>query len=349
MKKLISFALALVFILSLSTVALADEIWPKPNQDAKFYKEYIVWNNGTTAPAATFTFEFEADSVVSYEENKTLTVADMPHIDDATVEYKDGMTFGNPDTQKEVPVVLTGKQWPGIGEYYYTVFEVDGKIAGIDYSKKVGTMKVTVAYNEENGTYYTAFITMSLKDENPADGQTDSKFAQFVNVYYAGELQVSKTVTGNMGDKTKYFKVIVTLNGETGKTYADSFEVTGGTKIEDGETDCAESTITVDTPKEFWLKHGETISIKNLPYGMTYTVEEADYTTEAGGKYNDPVYTLSDSAKTIDSELDKVGIENKKESTVDTGIVLDSMPYVLLLAVAIFGMAMMSKKRRYEN
>ena len=41
-------------------------------------------------------------------------------------------------------------------------------------------------------------------------------------------------------------------------------------------------------------------------------------------------------------------ITNNKGVTVDTGITLDSAPYILLLAVAVIGVAAMLRKRRHE-
>ena len=85
---------------------------------------------------------------------------------------------------------------------------------------------------------------------------------------------------------------------------------------------------------------------------MTYTVEEADYTQgELNGEnaYDAPEYNFSDTTKAIAAEdADTVEIVNNKETDVDTGIVMDSMPYIVILAVAVFGMVAMVAKKRYE-
>lgn len=49
---------------------------------------------------------------------------------------------------------------------------------------------------------------------------------------------------------------------------------------------------------------------------------------------------------TIGAASDAVTITNTKGTTVDTGIALDSLPYVLLIAVAVVGVVAFTAKRR---
>ena len=135
-----------------------------------------------------------------------------------------------------------------------------------------------------------------------------------------------------MGDKEAYFNVKVTLNGEAGKTYLSSYNVTGGSE------DSNPTTIKIGEAADFKLKNGDTITISNLPYGVTYTVEEDDYTSAANGGYDAANYSFSDANKTIDTAADTVEITNNKGITVDTGINMDSMPYILMLAVVCMGL-----------
>ena len=330
MKKLLSVILALVMILSLSTVAFAA------NQDASFTKTYKLTNAGTRNPAETFTFQFTADHVT--DSNSNLGTDKMPAIPNATVEYGEG-TATTDGLKKTVDVALADVVWPGVGIYYYKVNEVAGTTAGVTYDGETAYLKVTVAYDEGTNTYYTAFVTLNLADDN-GDGQTDSKTGGFTNEYSAGSLAISKQVTGNMGDQSAYFAVKVTLTGEQGKTYLDSYPVSGGSNASNS------TSIAIGVETTFYLKHGETITISNLPYGVTYSVEEEDYTDAAKGGYDEASYNFYDSNKKIDTDSDTVTITNNKGATVDTGIVLDSMPYVLLLAVAAMGLAVLLTKKR---
>ena len=333
MKKIISFALALILALSMSTVAFAAN-----NQDASFNKTYKITNEGTSNPEETFTFTFTADRVT--DSNNNLGVSDMPAIANSTISYDAG-TATVAGLQQTVNVALSDVKWPGVGVYYYQVKETSGNTAGVTYDSATAYLKVTVAYDEGTNTYYTAFVTLNLADEN-GDGITDNKTGGFTNVYSAGSLSINKIVTGNMGDQSAYFAVKVTLTGEADKTYLDSYSVTGGSSEKNP------STIAIGTETTFYLKHDDTITISNLPYGVTYTVVEDDYTSQEKGAYQAARYEFSDTAQKIDSASDTVQITNEKSTTVDTGINMDSMPYILLLAVAFVGLfVFVSKKREF--
>lgn len=332
MKKILSMMLSLVLVLSMGTVGFAAD-----NQDASFSKTYKIANEGTSNPEETFKFKFTADHVT--DSNKNLEKKDMPEIPGSTVTY-DANSATIDGVEKTVAVALENVEWPGVGVYYYKVNEVAGNTAGVTYDEHEAWLKVTVAYDDGTATYYTAFVTLNFKDEDK-DGITDgTKTDGFTNEYSAGSLAIKKNVTGNMGDQEAYFAVKVTLNGETSKTYLESYSVSGGSY--DGNP----TTIAIDTETTFYLKHDETITIENLPYGVTYTVVEEDYTSEANGGYDEAKYEFEDNDKKIDSASDTVTITNNKDITVDTGISLDSMPYILILAVACIGLFMFFAKKR---
>ena len=331
MKKLLSLALALIMVLTLSVAVLAAE-----NQDATFSLTYKLVNDGTSNPAETFTFTFTNGQVTEASAG-----AAAPAIPNATVTFDAG-TATVAGLKKQVSVALSEVEWPSVGIYTYDVKQVAGSTAGVTYSDVTAKLKVTVARDDATGEYYTAFVTLSLADENH-DGQTDSKTANFENTYSAGSLSVSKNVAGNLGDRTKYFAITVTLTGEGDKTYAATYPVTGGSKLVNGTDDAAEATIPLDTPTTFYLKHGETFTISNLPYGVTYTVTEADYSSE---DYTQKIVFSDDANKKIDSASDTVNITNTKGTTVDTGVVLDSLPYILLIAVAVVGVVAFTAKKR---
>lgn len=62
-----------------------------------------------------------------------------------------------------------------------------------------------------------------------------------------------------------------------------------------------------------------------------------------------PVYDYSDKGKTIDSASDSVTITNEKEGEVDTGVVLNNMPYILVLVVLAAGVAVFIIRKRRED
>ena len=66
-----------------------------------------------------------------------------------------------------------------------------------------------------------------------------------------------------MGNKEKYFEFRVQLTGEEGKTYQDSYAITGGSY--DANPDSIEIRPGETTEATFYLKDDDTIHIENLP------------------------------------------------------------------------------------
>lgn len=102
------------------------------------------------------------------------------------------------------------------------------------------------------------------------------------------------------------------------------------------------TTIKIGEETTFQLKHGDTISIANLPYGVTYTVTE----TAAEG------YTTTKTGDTgrISAAEQTAAFTNERKGEIDMGVMLDSMPYVLVLAVVGAAViALIAKKRRVED
>lgn len=342
MKKLLSLMMTLLLVLGLSTAAFAEDVPASTpgtdeqqptttSRDAAFTLTYKLANENTTSPAESFTFTFTADHVT---DSNNATKKTMPTIEDATVAFTSGEATTTGVT-KPVNVALSDVQWPDVGVYYYKVNETSGKTAGVSYDNATAYLKVTVAYNEEHNTYYTAFVTLTLADADK-DGINDTKTAGFTNTYSAGSLAITKTVTGNMGDRDTYFDVKVKLTGEDGKDYQNSYTVTGGSSESNPKT------IEIGKETTFQLKHDETITIANLPYGVTYTVVEDNYSTQGYATTT----AFGDDGKKIDTAKDTVTITNNKQVGVDTGIGLDSLPYILVLAIACAGLvAFVSRKR----
>ena len=152
------------------------------------------------------------------------------------------------------------------------------------------------------------------------------------------DLTISKTVGGNMGDQSKEFAFTATLSGEDytfdGVTYS----------INNGETQSAGP----GTECTFNLKHGDSITFIDLPIGATFTVTETSY-SESG--YVTTVDGETRSSKTITLAETNSGIAfvNRKDVTVDTGVLLDTLPYILILCVVAVGSVLLIKKRRNRD
>lgn len=325
MKKLLSLTLALIMVLTLSVAVFAAE-----DQDATFSLTYKLVNDGTSNPAETFTFTFTNGQVTEASAG-----AAAPAIPNAAVTFDAG-TATVAGLEKQVSVALSEVEWPSVGIYTYDVQQVAGSTAGVTYSDVTAKLKVTVARDDATGEYYTAFVTLSLADDDK-DGQTDTKTANFENTYSAGSLSVTKNVAGNLGDRSKEFNVRVTFTAPDASVVNSTISY-----VVDGETETIAPVWDGNTASvQIALHHEETVTFTNIPYGVTYTVEE-DADSAAGYEVS---YTDNQNG-TIDAASDTVIVTNTKGTTVDTGVVLDSLPYVLLIAVALVGVVAFTAKKR---
>ncbi len=125
------------------------------------------------------------------------------------------------------------------------------------------------------------------------------------------------------------------FTAENGEVINSTITYTGG-KYEQAVT-VTNNTATIQ------VKDGDTVTFTNVPEGVTWTVEEASYTSEG---YDAAVYSTESDTMTAGGKA-TCTITNNKEVTVDTGISLDSLPYILLLvAVAAVVVVMIIRKRR---
>lgn len=325
MKKSLSLALVLILVLTMSVAVFAAD-----NQEASFNLTYKLENADTSNPAETFTFTFTNGQVTDAAAG---TVA--PSVPDATVSFDAGSATVD-GLQKQVSVALGGVTWPSVGIYTYDVNQKAGTTAGVNYSDVTAKLKVTVAWDEASSTYYTAFVTLSLADEDN-DGHTDTKTANFENVYSAGSLSVTKNVAGNLGDRSKEFNVRVTFTAPEASAVNSTISY-----VVDGETETIAPVWDGNTASvQIALHHEETVTFTNIPYGVTYNVEEDSYKNDG----YDTTYS-DNKTGTIGKAADTVTITNTKGTDVDTGIVLDSLPYILLIAVALVGVVAFTAKKR---
>ena len=319
MKKIAAIIFSAAMVLNMGAAAMAVD-----TESVNISKSYIAVNPGTTKPEETFNFTVTAESVTESD------ATTAPEISNFSIAFTgDDATATSKSNTLQLPT------FDRVGIYTYTISEIAGTKAGVSYSKAPITMKVTV-------TQGTAGLERTVAFRN-AEGEKLSEGAVFTNTYSAGNISVSKKVTGNLGDTSKYFDVKVTVTNPTDKDTPATYTVSGGSYSENP------TTITAGTTTTFKLKAEDTITIANVPYGVTYTVVEEDYSAEkytasySGNDGNNGTGTVSEASE-------KVEITNKKEADVDTGINLDSMPYIMILAlVAVCAVVMFARKRFSAN
>ena len=216
-------------------------------------------------------------------------------------------------------------------------------------------------------------VTMSKENSN--------RSITFSNFYEkkTADVTLTKHVTGLMGDTNKEFtfNVSITQNGAA---------CTGVTAK---KNDAA-----VSLQNSFTLKHGEIVTLENVPIGATITVTESapgehynvsatGHSDEQNGRDNvtftyvaaantdtasdadeaDLMLLSMDEGTAVDADGDAVAydsgikvdnnqiiVTNHATLKPDTGVLLDTLPYIVILAVVAGGVALlMLRKHRKED
>lgn len=335
MKKFLALVMAMMMILAMGTVAFAAEGGATTYTDMStvtLTKEYKLTNSGTTSPAETFSFStLTCTGVTDAGVGVTKDNAPVPTI--ASASFVAGAAGDATNGKQNITITLP--TYTAVGVYTYTFTETDGGTAGVTYRSNAITLKVTVI--EQNGKVRVAAVHTESAD-------ADTKSNTFDNTYSAGSLSVKKNVTGEFGDQYKEFTVKVTFTAPSGDTVREAISYVDGTETK--TIAAGENGWTGSKEVEITLKHNETITFTNIPYGVTYTVAENDYT---GDGYDAASYDTNKEG-TIDSASVSTTITNNKGGTVDTGLFLDNAPYMMIMALVVLaGAAMLLKKRAYND
>jgi hypothetical protein len=178
--------------------------------------------------------------------------------------------------------------------------------------------------------------------------------ATFTNTYSPTkgiDLTITKTVTGNKGDTTKAFPFSITLTDQNGIALGNlDITVQMPDQTKTVCTTDANGVLTVS------LKHGQAVTLQDLPQGTRYTITETEpgrYTTTflVTGGSSDPAGKHTQSG-VLDSEEDVlVQVTNDLNIVpVPTGIHMNIRPFVLTLALALAALLLltidMRKKRK---
>lgn len=381
MKKFVALLLAMLLVLAnvaaLAEGGLGDKVADIEQNAAKAATapEYSITKKYTTTGTATNVYPTETiEFTVTPKETTYPTVtigndgtaADTP----ANTFYVDG-TVSEYAIPVNVPAV---DQYPGLGKYHYEVKESTTQTdpsQGETYSTTTFNVDVYVSYKTEKVDGVDTVVkplelirTAVIYTGNET-GTPTQKSDKFENQYKVGSLKVTKKIDGNLANPDLPFEIVVTLsstdtvnNDITVTSHATSCDTT---KIEKGwKTTTTPKTIT------FTAKGDEYIEITNIPKGVSYTVIEtagdektrhlADNqpATQMASANVANAYFVTGEVKDTDNKTisattqDEVEIKNVKEITVPTGIALDTVPYILILAVALFSLIKLAARKREE-
>lgn len=227
------------------------------------------------------------------------------------------------------------------GSYYFTLTENAGTNQNIVYDTTSYTVRVDVVWaTDANGALTGGTTVDSVKAYKGEKKQSNG--ATFANTDPNGNLTVSKTVKGIAANTDDEFKFHAALKDKNGKMLEGSYS------YKKTSADGAVTTGTYTSGDGFKLKSGETFEVENLPEGATYTVTETDAKgydstdVTAEGEKGDK----SGSGTIVNHDNDTVAFVNNKGFATQTGITMNTLPFVVAGVVAVAGGATLVISRR---
>lgn len=353
LKKVTAVALAAAIVMVPVRQVAAQGLQDQATAEIK--KKYELANKGTSPAEKVALVQVGTGSYsIDGQANPTVVAPTLKILDGearpntvAVIELKAGAA-GQAAQVFSIPLP-EANSFPKPGVYEYKLREAGENKPGVSYHAGEIVLKVTVV--DDGG--FKRIVAVHAEEGANGTAAAGTKLDTITNRYTAGELTLKKMVAGTLGDKKKEFSFTVKFTGEKGKTY-EKIMATGGSAT-------GPLSFTVGESQTVKLKHNETLTFSNIPAGVTYEIVETEadgYVTTAtnDGKKVDAV---AGGARTLTGKIeaptdgddgvdDAVIFTNTKDGEVDTGVLLDNAPYVLLLAVAIGGGALLLKKRSEE-
>ena len=265
-----------------------------------------------------------------------------------TVEIPTGYKYA----KQTATVNFTGVNYTKPGIYRYVVTETSPTYPGITVTD--GTQRIMDVYVNSDDAGILSVAGVVIHDSadqvcKKEEIQTIYKDGGFTNNFQTSDLELEKIVTGNQGDRTKYFAFTVNFNTSLGKDMIYDVVLTDA----EGTTSLGQNSARLVSNNSggvsatYYLKANQKIKIQGLDPDVTYTITETDYSAEgyetsnilsSGGNAGAKTKALS-CGTTIGADDDSVQFENHRQGTVPTSALLRIAPYA---ALAALGAAMLA-------
>lgn len=297
---------------------------------------YKISKNNSTKP------DKHIDCTIDIVNNKVYT-AKFWVMEPGTLKYemKDSTTYLKENSVKETSKVKIGSTTTADGVTYVLKgwYKEDSNYAGAADELNAATKELITTW-----------------DYAPSADELADGTVNFYAVYdrVNTDFTVKKEVTGWFGDKTKQFTFAISSDAGTVTVKKDGVAVTDVTN--------------------FTLSDGETVKVSGIPANTIITVTEklddAGYDTTASGFSQAQTTTerifrykfVQEGEKFVLKPVDQYGnetgdevssttivVQNEKKGEIDNGVLLDTLPYILILVVVVGGGVLLFLRKRKND
>lgn len=276
---------------------------------------------------------------------------------------------------------FTAKFWvkyPGSEEYGLVdakIYKHDSKVNNTEIVDKnsAGTVRVPSTMVRDGVTYqltgwypentvgdpYDESKQQKLKDSwgegyEPSKAELADGTVNFYAHYepVSADLTISKTVTGLLGDQHRAFTFqIVDSNGNAVALTESNIQKFVDNLTEDDKAKVG--LVSNGADGRFTLVSGASITLKNLPSGEYKVIEESATGYETSWKLGESGELHEKSVEAtvnVQGAAQTIAFTNHATLKPDTGVLLDTLPYIVILAVVAGGVALlMLRKHRKED
>lgn len=385
-KKMLAVVAAGAMTMGLAMPAFAAE-GSSPEDTKNNAKEAYIKKTYNTEVKKEMTFNFAATQVKTGEDIVTkdleckipsihFTSSDLAGGEGTYTKLSEKINFGNlpevgkyeytvTESRTTDPVVTNNKYEKLImseAEYKMDVYVVE-KSGGLEIEKILVTKtkndkgdpdsetgKVDIGNDKgSNGFNFTnTYVQEAGTGERPDPENPDPSYTE------NGALKVSKTIAA----PTESIDKSATFNFTATFAFPEGTDATtlGGVKGNEAAVELTDGAYT------FTLKHGDKMKFTGLPVGTTITVKETgaanykgsasvvlnggDAKIVAAGKYHEDL-TAVDGGK-LGQKKNTVDVTNTYNHVPTTGIIMNTLPYVLMIALcgaALFGFVAFKRRR----
>ena len=307
-------------------------------------------NDGSTVNA---TFKYTATPTVLNAKDaakKTETHNVSATIADITINN----TADSTDKTLTKTAAITYGTFDHAGTYAWIVSETANTYKGageMQYDTETYTL-VAVVENGTNGPVVKeSYLIKGTATETTGDkvgtATFTNKYTEKTNDGDNKPLVVKKTVDGAQGNKNQKFTFTVTFTAPTvrpkDKTAEDVVKVITATAKEGTAVEGLKHND--DGSWTFKAADAGEVTFNNVLVGTTYTVTETE-ANQAGYETTGQVTTATPLAETGAN----VTVNNKKEGTPVTGVIVNNAPFIVMIGVAVAGVAAYgAAKRKIEK